>query len=118
MSRYARRVDANQQEIIEKLLQVPGITVERNHNDILIGYLCLLTFWYEIKSERAINKAGQVRETEIKRSQKRIRSEFSGHYRIVSSYNEIIDDMERVLAYLSEMDLKRFSGNLQRLKET
>ena len=117
MSRYARKVDANQQEIIEKLLQIPGVTVERGHDDLLVGYMGI-TFWYEIKSERAINKAGQVRETEIKRSQKRIRSEFSGHYRIVSSYNEIIDDMERVLAYLSEMDLKRFSGNLQRLKET
>ncbi|MCK5609454.1 hypothetical protein KAR91_46705 [Candidatus Pacearchaeota archaeon] len=90
--RYAANVDSNQPQIVKDLLSVPGITVEPDHNDLIVG-ACGLSFWYEIKGPRALDKNGKVLESEIKPDQKRIRAEFTGHYLIVSSFEQIIEDI-------------------------
>lgn len=92
--RTAAKVDANQPQLVKNLRSIPGVTVEVDHDDILVG--CNgLTFWYEIKNpeEAQSKKTGEVLESEIKPDQKRIRSEFSGHYRIVLFFEQIIEDM-------------------------
>jgi len=91
--RYAARCDKNQPDIVKDLRKIPGVSVEVNHDDILVG--CHgVTFWYEIKSPEAVSKkTGEIMESEIKPDQKRIRSTFTGHYKIVSSFEQIIDDM-------------------------
>ena len=36
-NRYAARVDENQTGIVEKLRQIPGMSVETGHDDLLSG---------------------------------------------------------------------------------
>jgi hypothetical protein len=98
--RQDAKVDANQPGIVSKLRSIPGVTVELNHDDILVGYRNL-TFWYEIKNpELACDKNGKIRESAIKPDQKRIRAEFTGHYKIVSSFEEIWEDIQNTIKRL------------------
>ena len=72
MSRYMRRaarIDNNQKEIVKSLRDIPSVTVATNHDDILVGFEGK-TYWYEIKSQRALNKDGKVRENEKPWSEK------------------------------------------------
>ena len=92
MVRRAARVDDNQSDIVRDLRKM-GFSVELGHDDLLVGANGV-TRWYEIKSESAVSrKTGQVLESKIKSSQKKIRSEFRGHYKIVASLDEILLDM-------------------------
>lgn len=90
--RFAKKIDVNQPGIVKALRAIPGVTVELDHDDILCGYKGR-TYWFEIKAPDTIGKDGKVRESCIKDSQKHIRATFTGHYRIVSSLDEILQDM-------------------------
>jgi hypothetical protein len=90
--RYAANNDKNQTDIVADLRDL-GFSVETGHDDILVGYEGL-TRWYEVKSDRAVSKkTGKVYEHEKKKSQIRLENEFKGHYKIVSSLAEILEDM-------------------------
>jgi hypothetical protein len=92
-NRYAARTDSNQADIIDKLRKIPGITAMPGHDDIIVGF-CGMTFWYEIKSDRAVSKkTGKIRESEKKTSQKVLEKTFAGHFKIVSSYEDILRDL-------------------------
>ena len=84
MSKYRRaaKVDANQPKIVEELRKIA--TVELNHDDILVGYKGI-NYWYEIKNKDGFNKKqdGQIK----------LENEWRGHYKIVSSLDEILKDM-------------------------
>ena len=85
MSKYVRhkRIDANQPEIV-KTLRAMGISVELDHDDILVGYKGK-TYWYEIKTgEKA----------KIKDSQIKLLAEYKGHYKIVWSVDMILEDIK------------------------
>jgi hypothetical protein len=85
--------DKNQSEIVEKLRQIPGMSVELNHDDILVGFRGL-SFWYELKSDNAISKkTGEILESHIEPDQERILKTWRGHYKIVSSFDEIFKDI-------------------------
>jgi hypothetical protein len=90
--RINARVDSNQPKIVEELRKIPGVTVELNHDDILVGYEGR-TGWFEIKNENTVGKDGKIRESAIKDDQKRIRDTFTGHYEIVFSIEEICNSM-------------------------
>ena len=95
MSKYRRaaKIDANQPDIVKALRQIPGITVEVNHDDFLVGYNGR-TYWFELKSPDAVSKkTGKILESEIEPDQKRIRRDFTGHYSIVSSLDEILNEL-------------------------
>lgn len=95
--RVDAKTDANQQEIVEKLRQIPGVTVETEKDDILVGYKGL-TFWFEIKNpETVCNKKGEIYESSIKPSQKILRDTFTGHYRIFSSFEQIWNDIQTTI---------------------
>ena len=88
--RMKARVDNNQGKIVKELLQIPGVSVELGHDDIICGYR-KRTFWFEIKSEAAVSrKTGKVLESRIEDDQKRLRSTFTGQYDIVKSTDEIL----------------------------
>lgn len=66
------------------------MTVEPGHDDILVGYRGK-TFWFEIKEPSTVSKkTGQVRPSEIKPSQKKLKEEWRGHYQIVWNVDQII----------------------------
>ena len=81
--RRAAKVDANQPEIVDNLRKL-GYTVEVNHDDILVGHKGR-TFWYEIK-----NVDGRNRKQE---GQEKLEKEWKGHYKIVSSLDEILEEI-------------------------
>ena len=90
--RRAAKIDNNQPDIVKELKRA-GFSVSVNHDDILVGYQGR-TFWYEIKSEEATSrKTGKILESKIKASQKKLRAEWRGHYKIVSSFEQIFNDV-------------------------
>ena len=91
--RHNAKVDNNQKEIVNALRKIPGLSVELGHDDVLIGYKGI-TYWYEIKSDLATNKAGKVYRSKLKESQKKLLDTYQGHYKIVSTLDEILEDME------------------------
>ena len=94
MSKYRRaaRIDKNQPDIVEALRAKLGVSVELGHDDILVGYRDM-TYWYEIKSDRVVGKDGKIKESGIKKDQKRIRDYYMGHYKIVATVEEILADI-------------------------
>ncbi len=97
--RFANKVDANQPHIVTTLRGIPGVTVELDHDDILVGYQGR-TYWYEIKDpDKTLKKDGTWRKGALKKSQIRIESEFTGHYKIVTDVDQILDDMGIVSQY-------------------
>ena len=92
-NRFAANIDKNQPEIVKELRKIPGVQVELNHDDILVGYNGM-TFWYELKNEDSVSKkTGKIRQSAKKESQIKLENEWTGHYRIVSSLQEILDDL-------------------------
>ena len=91
------KIDDNQSHIVERLRKIPGITVETGHDDILVG--CMdkdfnpRTYWYEIKNPEKIGKDGNVIPSAIKKSQKELIKKWTGHYKIVTSLQEILEDI-------------------------
>lgn len=87
------KTDKCQQEVIKSLRKIPGITVVTGHDDFLVGYQ-KNTFWYEWKSSGAISKkTGKPYPASIKESQKKLIESYTGHYRIVWSIEQILDDI-------------------------
>lgn len=111
-NRYDQKIDANQPEIVKRLREIPGMTVEVGYNDILIGYEGL-TFWREIKDESKCLKDGSIPERIIKPDQKRIRDTFTGDYAIVCNFNQIIDGIAQKF---SDIGFIRIANNLRRFK--
>ncbi len=92
-NRRSAKVDRNQNSIVKALREIPGVTVETEKDDILCGYLGR-TFWFELKSPDAVSKkTGYILESAKKPSQIKLEREWAGHYRIVSSIDEILSDI-------------------------
>lgn len=91
--RRAAKIDSNQIGIVILLRNIPGVSVDVGHSDILVGHKGR-TFWFEIKSESAVSKkTGKVLESAKKDSQKKLESGWAGHYQIVSSVEEILREI-------------------------
>ena len=96
--RRAAKVDSNQSEVVSELLKIPGVTVEVGHDDILVGYRdsegVRRTNWYEIKNPETVSpKTGKVRESEITDSERTRRDTWKGHYRIVWTVEQILEEI-------------------------
>lgn len=92
-SKYANRIDANQPEIVKSLRSIPGVTVKPDHDDIIVGYQGR-TYWFEIKDpKKTLNKNGTVKPNAIKPSQVDMLNEYTGHYAIVWSLDDILDEL-------------------------
>lgn len=97
--RYANKVDANQAHIVTTLRGIPGVTVEVDHDDILVGYQGR-TYWYEIKDpDKTLKKDGTWRMGALKASQIKLLNGWQGHYQIVTDVDQILDDMGIVSQY-------------------
>lgn len=89
--RQAAKIDANQSEIVQELIK-RGFTVETGHDDILVGKGGR-TWWFEIKNPSQIKKDGDYKAGAVKPSQKKLQAEWRGHYRIVHSIDQILDEI-------------------------
>ena len=77
-NRYSKRADNNQNDIVEALEEIPGVSVAKEHDDLLVGFKGL-TYWYEVKNpKRAANKKGKVYKSEKKKSQIELEKNWKG----------------------------------------
>ncbi len=86
--RINAKTDNNQKDIVKSLRQIPGVSVEVGHDDILVGGKDKTgkkrTYWFEIKaSEKA----------EIKPSQVKLLAKYKGHYSIVWELDQILREV-------------------------
>ena len=88
--RRAESTDTNQKDIVKELRKFAS--VELNHDDILVGYKGV-NYWYEIKNPNAANKNRKVYQSKKQDGQKKLEAEYKGHYKIVCSLEEILEDM-------------------------
>lgn len=90
--RRAANIDKNQPEIVKALRDINGVTVRLSMDDILVGYKGV-NYWFEIKEPRHLNKKGEICEYAIKDSQRKLLAKWKGHYKIVWSLKQILDDI-------------------------
>ena len=91
-NRYSARTDDNQKDIVEALRKM-GFSVYVDVDDIFVGDNGF-NYWYEIKDPKHVSKkTGLINESAKKPSQIRLEREWKGHYKIVSSLGEILEDM-------------------------
>ena len=91
-NRYSARTDDNEKTIVKELRKL-GYKVETGHDDILVAANGV-NYWYEIKQEKHVSKkTGKINESAKKDSQKRLEKEWGGHYRIVSTLIEILEEI-------------------------
>ena len=91
--RINARIDNNQNEIVKALRQIPNLSVQVGHDDILIGHKGK-TYWFEIKSPQAISKRSKKPlSSAIKPSQLKLLSEWQGHYKIVHNLDQILREI-------------------------
>lgn len=92
-NRFSARTDSNQKPIVEALRELPCLSVETDHDDIFVGYKGF-NYWYELKTDEAISKrTGKIKESSKRKSQKKLEKNWKGHYKIVSSFDEILNDI-------------------------
>lgn len=90
----AARIDKSQTAIV-KALRDMGYSVALGHDDILVG-AGNRTFWFEVKTPTKTGKiayAGNGQRT--KSRQETLRDTWRGHYRIVSTLEEILEDINQ-----------------------
>ncbi len=91
--RTAARIDANQNDIVDALRSIPGVTVEVGVNDIFVGYR-KKNYWFEIKNpEKVSKKTEAVVDSAIKDSQVKLVNHWTGHYSIVWSLDQILSEI-------------------------
>lgn len=95
MSKYrqAAKIDANQPKIVNQLRRL-GYSVETGKDDLLVGYQGR-TYWFELKDpDKALSKkTGEILDSQIKPSQHKLKTEWRGHYSIVHSIEQILDEI-------------------------
>lgn len=91
-NRFSARTDENEKHIVKALRKL-GYSVLTGMDDILVGDKGR-NFLYEIKDPKHVSKkTGLINESAKKESQKRLEKEWTGHYRIVSSLDEILKEL-------------------------
>ena len=96
MSKYrqAARIDENQPAIVDMLRSI-GCSVQLNMDDILVGYRGK-TFWFEIKDpEKTLKQNGEWKAGALKESQVKLCAEWRGHYRVVHSFEQIVEEISK-----------------------
>ena len=90
---WASKVDKNQPEIVKALRAIPGVEVELNHDDILVGYQGK-TYWFELKEPEKVSKqTGEILKSAKKPKQIELEETWSGHYKIVWNIDQILKEI-------------------------
>ena len=86
-----KNTDDNEKDIVKALRKIPGVKVETDKDDILIGYRGR-TYWIEIKNPDDVDKNGNPykRDNDTYRKQKELQDNWPGHYQICTTLDEIL----------------------------
>ena len=96
MKYRTKKTDNNQKAIVAELRKIPGVSVITDHDDILVGYKGK-TYWFEIKNPDEVTKSGKIRRNKsggTQERQEKLRDTWTGHYKIVSTLKEILDEIQ------------------------
>ena len=102
-NRIAAKKDSNENQIVKDLIKL-GCSVQLDCDDIFIG-IHGFNFWIEIKDKRALDKNGNIKESEIKPSQKVLRDTWKGQYNICSDLDHILEIIRAHLKKYSKYSL-------------
>jgi len=93
LARRAKKIDSNQREIVKALRAIPGVTVQVDMSDILVGYKGK-NYWIELKSpDNVSKKTGKVMDSAIKPSQVKLLKEWKGQYTICYNIDQILKEI-------------------------
>ena len=92
MSKYNKRIDKNQPQIVKDLRKF-GFTVALDKDDIIVGKHSK-TKWIEIKEHSPFQKNGKIKTGFIKDSQYKILCIWQGQYNICWDVKQIISQFE------------------------
>lgn len=89
-----KNTDDNQKDIVTALRKIPGVSVETDMDDILIGYRGS-NYWIEIKNPVDVDKNGDPykRDSDTYRKQKKLNDYWPGHYRICTTLNQVLTEI-------------------------
>ena len=90
--RRKARTDDNQTDVVKALRSIPGVTVELNHHDFLIGFRGQ-TYWIEWKSQNAVKKSGGLKKNALRDSQKKIIEKWTGQYLVAWTLDQILTEI-------------------------
>ena len=93
--RRAQRRDANEKKIISQLRAVPGVSIMQcSEIDLIVGFKGH-NFLFELKNPDTAFLADGItfKKGAIKESQSKIRRTWQGHYNIVTSLEQILEDI-------------------------
>ena len=84
-------MDRNQAEIVKALRQIPGVSVETGHDDLLVGYKGR-TWWFEVKAQEVVSaKTARIRASEMTKSEKHRLANWKGQYSVVWDIYQILE---------------------------
>ena len=86
--RRAARVDDTQNQVVKELKSLQGVSVNLGHDDFLVGFRGK-TFWIEWKSEDPYKKNGEFRKVFVKKSQIKLKEEWTGSYQICWTLDQV-----------------------------
>ena len=86
-----KNTDKNEKVIVEALRKIPGVKVQTDVNDILIGYRGK-NYWIEIKNTDQLTKSGRLKKAKGKtyEKQKALLDHWTGQYAICTSLDQIL----------------------------
>ena len=89
-----KNTDDNEKSIVSALRKIPGVKVQTDVNDILIGY-CGTNYWIEIKNPNEVDKTGvpYKKRSKTYEKQKNLLEHWTGHYRICSTLDQVLAEI-------------------------
>ena len=87
-----RNTDKNEKDIVAALRKIPGVKVQTDVNDILIGYRNK-NYWIEVKNPDEVDKNGAPykRSSKTYEKQKSLLDHWTGQYAICTSLDQILN---------------------------
>jgi len=90
-----KNTDDNEKDIVAALRKIPGVKVQTDVNDILVGYRGD-NFWIEIKNPAEVDKEGRPykrKNCKTYEKQKNLLEHWTGNYRICTTLDQVLAEI-------------------------
>lgn len=89
-----KNTDDNEKDIVAALRKIPGVNVQTDVNDILIGYRGV-NYWIEIKNPNEVDKNGAPYKKNNKtyEKQKNLLDYWTGRYQICTTLDQVLAEI-------------------------
>ncbi len=89
-----KNTDKNEKDIVADLRKIPGVSVQTDVNDILIGYK-RQNFWIEIKNPDEVGKDGKCYKSKGKTYEKQqsLLKHWTGKYAICTTLDQVLKEI-------------------------